>query len=93
MIFYWYLLSSLSFCINSFDAVYCIFQVGHDDSSLETVNLTRTSRGRIGLLLTESQDGVILVDDVVPGEPAAVQGNLKHGDRIVEVNILFFCRN
>ncbi|XP_031567263.1 tyrosine-protein phosphatase non-receptor type 13-like isoform X2 [Actinia tenebrosa] len=52
---------------------------------LETVNLTRTSRGRIGLLLKEDDQGVILVDDVVPGEPAAVEGNLKHGDVIVEI--------
>ncbi|XP_020916558.2 tyrosine-protein phosphatase non-receptor type 13 isoform X2 [Exaiptasia diaphana] len=62
-----------------------ILQVVNDGRSLETVNLTRTSRGRIGLLLTEGEEGIILVDDVVPGEPAAVEGNLKHGDRIVEI--------
>lgn len=73
-------------CIQSLTSRLFKLQVVNEGSSLESVNLTRTSRGRIGLLLTEGEDGVILVDDVVPGEPAAVQGNLKHGDRIVEVN-------
>jgi hypothetical protein len=69
------------------------FQVVSDGKSgqLVTVNLTRTSRGRIGLLLKEDDDGVILVDDVVPGEPASVEGNLKHGDVIVEVIHLCQC--
>ena len=56
---------------------------------VETVNLTRTSRGRIGLIIKESDDGRIYVDDVVPGEPAAVEGNLKNGDLILEVCLLF----
>ena len=58
---------------------------------METVNLTRTSRGRIGLIIKESEeDGGIYVDDVVPGEPAAVEGNLKNGDLILEVCLFFF---
>lgn len=51
---------------------------------VEVLNLTRTSQGRIGLLLKEGEDQKIYVEDVVPGEPAATQGDLRQGDRILE---------
>ena len=51
---------------------------------MEVLNLTRTSQGRIGLLLKEGEDQKIYVEDVVPGEPAATQGDLRQGDRILE---------
>ena len=51
---------------------------------VEAVNLTRTSQGRIGLLIKEGEDQKIYVEDVVPGEPAATQGDLRQGDRILE---------
>ena len=58
--------------------------------TIEAVNLTRTSKGRIGLLLREGEDDGIYVEDVVPGEPAATQGNLRPGDRILEVGSCCF---
>ena len=51
---------------------------------VEVVNLTRTTQGRIGLLIREGEDQKIYVEDVVPGEPAATQGSLRRGDRILE---------
>ena len=54
---------------------------------MEVLNLTRTSQGRIGLLIREGDDQKIYVEDVVPGEPAATQGDLRQGDRILEVCI------
>ena len=51
---------------------------------VEVLNLTRTSQGRIGLLIREGKDQKIYVEDVVPGEPAATQGDLRQGDRILE---------
>ncbi|XP_022779941.1 tyrosine-protein phosphatase non-receptor type 13-like isoform X3 [Stylophora pistillata] len=53
---------------------------------MEVVNLTRTTQGRIGLLIKEGEDQKIYVEDVVPGEPAATQGSLRQGDRILEIN-------
>ncbi|XP_078359591.1 tyrosine-protein phosphatase non-receptor type 13-like [Oculina patagonica] len=53
---------------------------------VEVLNLTRTTQGRIGLLITEGEDQKIYVEDVVPGEPAATQGDLRQGDRILEIN-------
>ena len=55
--------------------------------TVEVVNLTRTSQGRIGLLIKEGDDQKIYVEDVVPGEPAATQGDLRQGDRILEACI------
>ena len=55
--------------------------------TVEVVNLTRTSQGRIGLLIKEGDDHKIYVEDVVPGEPAATQGDLRQGDRILEACI------
>lgn len=55
---------------------------------VEVLNLTRTTQGRIGLLLREGEDQKIYVEDVVPGEPAATQGDLRQGDRILEACIL-----
>ena len=55
--------------------------------AVEVVNLTRTSQGRIGLLIKEGDDHKIYVEDVVPGEPAATQGDLRQGDRILEACI------
>lgn len=55
---------------------------------VEVLNLTRTSQGRIGLLIREGEDQKIYVEDVVPGEPAATQGDLRQGDRILEACIL-----
>ena len=68
---------------------FCPKVVGSGRSgTIEAVNLTRTTKGRIGLLLREGEDdGGIYVEDVVPGEPAATQGNLRTGDRIVEVRL------
>jgi len=54
---------------------------------VEVLNLTRTTQGRIGLLIREGEDQKIFVEDVVPGEPAATQGDLRQGDRILEVCI------
>lgn len=54
---------------------------------VEVLNLTRTTQGRIGLLIKEGEDQKIYVEDVVPGEPAATQGDLRQGDRILEVHI------
>ena len=63
--------------------------------TVEVVNLTRTSQGRIGLLIKEGDDHKIYVEDVVPGEPAATQGDLRQGDRILEacIFLLFFANN
>ena len=78
---------------------FCPKVVGSGRSgTIEAVNLTRTTKGRIGLLLREGEDdGGIYVEDVVPGEPAATQGNLRSGDRIVEVRltncIVHVCRS
>ena len=55
---------------------------------MEVLNLTRTSQGRIGLLIKEGEDQKIYVEDVVPGEPAATQGDLRQGDRILEACVL-----
>lgn len=55
---------------------------------VEVVNLTRTTQGRIGLLIREGEDQKIYVEDVVPGEPAATQGSLRRGDRILEACIV-----
>ena len=54
---------------------------------VEVLNLTRTTQGRIGLLIREGEDQKIYVEDVVPGEPAATQGDLRQGDRILEACI------
>jgi len=62
--------------------------VGSTQSGVvEVLNLTRTTQGRIGLLIREGEDQKIFVEDVVPGEPAATQGDLRQGDRILEVCI------
>ena len=53
---------------------------------VEVLNLTRTTQGRIGLLIKEGEDQRIYVEDVVPGEPAATQGDLLQGDRILEAS-------
>ncbi|XP_020604777.1 tyrosine-protein phosphatase non-receptor type 13-like [Orbicella faveolata] len=61
--------------------------VGSTQSGVvEVLNLTRTTQGRIGLLIREGEDQKIFVEDVVPGEPAATQGDLRQGDRILEIN-------
>ncbi|XP_068744131.1 tyrosine-protein phosphatase non-receptor type 13-like isoform X2 [Montipora capricornis] len=61
--------------------------VGSSQSGpVEVLNLTRTTQGRIGLLIKEGEDQRIYVEDVVPGEPAATQGDLLQGDRILEIN-------
>lgn len=57
--------------------------------TVEVVNLTRTSQGRIGLLIKEGDDHKIYVEDVVPGEPAVTQGDLRQGDRILEACISY----
>lgn len=59
---------------------------------VEAVNLTRTSQGRIGLLIKEGEDQKIYVEDVVPGEPAATQGDLRQGDRILEACTFIDCQ-
>lgn len=62
--------------------------VGSTQSGVvEVLNLTRTTQGRIGLIITEGEDQKIYVEDVVPGEPAATQGDLRQGDRILEACI------
>ncbi|XP_074610552.1 tyrosine-protein phosphatase non-receptor type 13-like [Acropora palmata] len=53
---------------------------------VEILNLTRTTQGRLGLLIKEGDNQRIYVEDVVPGEPAATQGGLRQGDRILEIN-------
>ena len=57
---------------------------------VEILNLTRTTQGRIGLLIKEGDNQRIYVEDVVPEEPAATQGGLRQGDRILEARDIFF---
>lgn len=57
---------------------------------VEILNLTRTTQGRIGLLIKEGDNQRIYVEDVVPEEPAATQGDLRQGDRILEARDFFF---
>ena len=56
---------------------------------VEVLNLTRTTQGRIGLLIKEGDNQRIYVEDVVPEEPAATQGGLRQGDRILEARDIF----
>ena len=66
----------------------CLFALKFVSSTqsgvVEVLNLTRTTQGRIGLLIREGEDHKIYVEDVVPGEPAATQGDLRQGDKILE---------
>lgn len=72
-----------------FLALFVLKFVGSTTSGVvEVLNLTRTTQGRIGLLIREGEDQKIYVEDVVPGEPAATQGDLRQGDRILEVCVL-----
>ena len=57
---------------------------------VEILNLTRTTQGRIGLLIKEGDNQRIYVEDVVPEEPAATQGDLRQGDRILEARDFYF---
>ena len=43
--------------------------------------------GGLGILLKSiKEDGVVLVEDLTPGEPAALSGRIRVGDRLVVVN-------